>query len=764
MERVELTPDRTVATPADEKLRRLVDGIPAALLLVDSQGRIALLNEQTERMFGYSRDELLSQPVEVLVPEQFREEHVRYRDEYVKNAYIRPMGTTLELQGQRKNGTTFPVEISLNPLEDDATCVMCVILDMTGRKRMEQALVLGEERFRQLVEEVKDFSIYMLDPHGVVQTWNEGAERINGYRAEEIIGQSVSMLCPEDDLDRGKPGEILRAAATIGRVEDEGWRLRKDGSRYWANTIVTALHDKEGDLLGFTVISRDITEGKRARETFLLEVTKTLLSKLDVSELLSTLASCVRQIKDFDFATLALFDVEQKMFRIERLEPLAAHDNPPDEILLPIAGSPAGWAYASGKPLIFNGAPNERLPVDLPPHLAWQSVKSACWIPVRGRESIIGTLNLFSRRQGAFTSDDVSALSQLAHQAGIALDNALAFRRLAEMNRRLAKEKQILERELRTEHTFEEVIGESKALTIVLKQVETVAPLDSTILILGETGTGKELLARAVHNLSPRRGHAFVRVDCASIPTGLLESELFGHEKGAFTGAIAHQVGRFELAHRGTLFLDEVAEIPLELQPKLLRVLQQKQFERLGSNRTITSDVRIVAATNRDLSKLVASGQFRSDLFYRLSVFPVIVPPLRERPDDIPMLAHHFLSKFASRMKKNIRTIPPEAIDALCRYSWPGNVRELEHVIERAVILSQGSVLQIQPFEPARAEADSCSRSSILADVEREHILRVLRETKGRIGGRGGAAERLGMNRTTLNSRLQKLSISRDDI
>jgi formate hydrogenlyase transcriptional activator len=342
----------------------------------------------------------------------------------------------------------------------------------------------------------------------------------------------------------------------------------------------------------------------------------------------------------------------------------------------------------------------------------------------------------------------------------IALGNALAFRHISELRDQLAEQKQYLEDELKTEFNFEEIVGQSKPIRRVLKQIETVAPTDSTVLILGETGTGKELLARAVHNLSLRRDHSFVRVNCASIPAGLLESELFGHEKGAFTGAIAARVGRLELAHQGTIFLDEVGDIPLELQPKLLRALQEKEFERLGSTRTITSDVRIVAATNRDLGKLVASGQFRSDLFYRLNVFPVTVPPLRERREDIPLLVQYFLSKFSQRMKKNIERVPTDGMKALCNYAWPGNIRELEHVIERAVILSPGPELKVPAFEPAPGE-NAASTSSALEDIERAHIIRVLREAKGKIGGPGGAAERLGMNRTTLNSRLQKLKISR---
>ncbi|MBZ5500678.1 MAG: sigma 54-interacting transcriptional regulator [Acidobacteriia bacterium] len=761
MERVALTPDRSEVSPAEEKLRKLLNGIPAALLLVDREGLIALANAQAERIFGYAPNELAGLAIEVLVPEQFREAHLHHRASYFQTPDLGPMGARLELKGQRKDGTVFPIEVSLSPVEGDSGSVLSVVRDMTGRKRMEQALLVSEERFRRIVAEVKDYAIFMLDPQGRVQTWNEGAQRIKGYGAEGIIGQHLSRFYSAEETERGQPEEALKTAAMAGRVETEGWHIRKDGSRYWANIVITAIHDQDGELLGFTVIERDITEGKRAREAFLLEITNTLLSQLDVSELFSAIASSIRLVKDFDYATLAQYDAETKMFRIQRLDTSTDEDDPPIEVLLPVAGSPAGWAYASGKPLLFKGEPGERLPVEMPPHLLWQSVKSGCWIPLRGREGMLGTLNLFSRRPGAFSADDVGALSQLANQVGIALDNAMAFARISDLNKSLAKEKLILEGDLRTEHTFGEIIGESKALTRVLKQVETVAPIDSTILILGETGTGKELLARAAHDLSPRRERAFVRVDCSSIPAGLLESELFGHEKGAFTGAIAQQIGRFELAHRGTLFLDEVGEIPLELQSKLLRILQDKQFERLGSGRTITVDVRIVAATNRDLSKLVASGHFRSDLFYRLSVFPVVMPPLRERPEDIPILAHHFLSKFASRLKRNIRSIPPESLEALRRYSWPGNVRELEHLIERAVILSPGSTLRIPPFEPVHADQASPAGGATLTEVERDHILRVLRETKGKIGGRGGAAERLGMNRTTLNSRLRKLGISR---
>jgi len=733
------------------------------MVIVDRTGRIVLVNSETEKTFGYTREELLNQPVEILIPEKFREGHSLHRSAYNSAPHPRPMGSGLELLGRRKDGTTFPVEISLSPLDEpDGVLVTAAIRDVTERKRAEEALRLSQERFRLLVEEVKDYAIFMLDPLGKILSWNEGAREIKGYAADEIIGQHFSRFYTSEDIERGKPVEELRLAAAEGRWEEQGWRLRKDGSRFWADVVITALHDKDGGLLGFTKVTRDITEGKRARETFLLEVTNALVSNLDIRQLLSAIASCVRQVKPFDYATLALYDAPSKTLRMHVLEAPAGAEpvRSGEEPLMSLGNSPADWAYTTRKPLLLKGHANEKWPFEMPPQFAQRSLKSGCWIPVIGGEGVLGTLNVFSQRPGNFTDDDVNILTQIAGQVAIAFGNALAFQRLSELKDQLEEQKQYLEDELKTEFNFEEIVGHSKQIRRVLKQIETVAPTDSTVLILGETGTGKELLARAVHDLSPRHDHTFVRVNCASIPAGLLESELFGHEKGAFTGAIAARVGRLELAHQGTIFLDEVGDIPLELQPKLLRALQEKEFERLGSTRTIKTDVRIVAATNRDLEKLVASGQFRSDLFYRLHVFPITVPPLRERREDISLLVQYFLSKFSQRMKKNIESVAPEGMQALSRYSWPGNIRELEHVIERAVILSNSAILKIPAFEPVVPEAVS-STSSALEDIEREHIIRVLRETKGKIGGPGGAAERLGMNRTTLNSRMQKLRISR---
>jgi formate hydrogenlyase transcriptional activator len=377
----------------------------------------------------------------------------------------------------------------------------------------------------------------------------------------------------------------------------------------------------------------------------------------------------------------------------------------------------------------------------------------------------LGALDIGRRREDRFSPEEVELLSEIAKQIAIAVENAQAYRQITELKDQLAKEKVYLEEEVRTDHNFGEIVGDNAALRRVLKEVETVAPTGSTVLICGETGTGKELIARALHDLSPRQNRTFVKLNCAAIPTGLLESELFGHERGAFTGAITQKVGRFELAQNGTLFLDEVGDIPPELQPKLLRALQEQEFERLGSTRTIRVDVRVVAATNHDLAQMVAEGRFRSDLYYRLNVFPVVLPPLRERKDDIPKLARHFTQRFSRRMGRRIETIPAAVMDALVRYSWPGNIREMQNVIERSVILSRGPALEIPLSELKQqaksALADFSSSLSTLEDAEREHILRALGETNWIIGGPAGAAFKLGMKRTTLQSKMRKLGIAR---
>src|SRR5690242_19910122 len=437
----------------------------------------------------------------------------------------------------------------------------------------------------------------------------------------------------------------------------------------------------------------------------LLDLTNSVVSTLDLRELLRSVSGNLRRVMSSDLIGVGLLDAENNThLRLYALDFPDSKGFVREEVLIPIEGTPPGQAFRTGEPFVGMIRDLSNMIPDSPP-LA-EGLKTCCILPLTSRGRMHGVLLLGRRDETTFSREDVRFLMQVASQVAIAVENALAYQKIAELKERLTQEKLYLEDEIRTELNFEEIVGKSAVLRRVLKQVATVAPTDSTVLIYGETGTGKELVARAIHNLSSRQTNAFVKLNCAAIPMGLLESELFGHEKGAFTGAIAQRIGRFELANRGTVFLDEVGEIPLELQPKLLRVLQEREFERLGSTRTLTTDARLIAATNRDLGSMVQEQKFRSDLFYRLNVFPVRVPPLRERVEDIPLLVRHFTQQFARRMKKRIESIPSDTMDALVSYHWPGNVRELQNVIERAVIVSQGSILRvpIADLKPRLAE------------------------------------------------------------
>jgi formate hydrogenlyase transcriptional activator len=501
-------------------------------------------------------------------------------------------------------------------------------------------------------------------------------------------------------------------------------------------------------------------EHERDRLKLLLDLNNSVVSTLDLRQLFRAISANVRRVMDCDYASILLPEQEGKLLRVYARDFSRGGESWQEEIVVPAAGRPASKVLETGQPLVLDGQALSRQSPQS--NLLSIGIKSLCVLPMISRERVIGTINLGRLREGAFPQGDVDFLIQVANQIAIGVENALNYQQVTEARERLAEERNYLTEEIRTDHDFEAIIGQSPALKRILKQAELVAPTGSTVLILGETGSGKEVLARAIHEISPRREHTFVSVNCAAIPLGLLESELFGHEKGAFTGAIAQKIGRFELAHQGTLFLDEVGDIPLELQPKLLRVLQEQEFERLGSNRTLHVDARVMAATSRDLPQMVENREFRGDLYYRLNIFPVLVPPLRERPEDIPLLVAHFTDKYARRMDKRISRIPAETMDALKHYHWPGNVRELQNFIERATILTAGSTLQAPLSELRQASREVQRAARTLVEVERDQIMRALRESQWVLGGPGGAAERLGLKRTTLFYRMRKLGIARN--
>jgi formate hydrogenlyase transcriptional activator len=524
------------------------------------------------------------------------------------------------------------------------------------------------------------------------------------------------------------------------------------------------------------------------RLQLLLNLTNRITSNLKFRELLREIAANIREVMQCDGVAVSLLQPESAKARLYVLDFPSGKGLLREEDILTLSSS-AKRVLETLKPDILDML----TPADIAPEIfdkiVGDGVKRLCRIPLVNRGRAFGILALARTTETDFTSENVEFLTQAAGQIAIAIENALAYHEISELKEKLAQEKLYLEEEIRSELNFENIVGTSLALRHVLELVETVAPNDSTVLLLGETGTGKELIARAIHDRSRRKDRTFVKLNCAAIPTGLLESELFGHEKGAFTGAIGQKVGRMELADQGTLFLDEVGDIPIEIQPKLLRALQEREFERLGSTHTRRVNVRLVAATNRDLERMIADKEFRSDLYYRLNVFPIRIPPLRERKEDIPRLVSYFVQKFAKQMQKKIEAISPAVMKGLTEWDWPGNIRELENFIERAAIVTRGKSLEAPLSELRRlndGEPAATPRNSAREDIarivketlhalngtntapderaqkQRKEIERALTESKGRVGGVDGAAARMGINRTTLLSRIKKFGIIPD--
>src|SRR3984957_8250352 len=578
----------------------------------------------------------------------------------------------------------------------------------------------------------------------VTHNWNQET-RFSAY-ATFLASQGVASTCTLP-LVRGsrRLGVMSLGRSYPNAYDEEEVRFLHLASEHIALAIDAAVN---------LFISQQVQD----RMKLILDLSNQMVSNLEFHDLLVAASTSVRRVMNCDAAAVMLADAEGRHLRVHALDFPESRGIFTEGVNVPIDGTMPGDSFKSGKPIVVNRLDPGEMPPEMYAKAMGEGLHSFCDIPLISKSRMLGVLAVAKREQNAFDNGEVSFLIQVANQVAIAVENALAYGKIAELTERLAQEKLYLEEEIRGEMDFEGIVGQSSALRHVLNLVETVAPSDSTVLLLGETGTGKELIARAIHDRSRRKDRTFVKLNCAAIPTGLLESELFGHERGAFTGAISQKLGRLELADQGTLFLDEVGDIPIEIQPKLLRALQEREFERLGSNRTKKVDVRLVAATNRDLEKMMENREFRSDLYYRLNVFPIRIPPLRERPEDIPLLVRYFAQKYERRMEKQIDSIPAAALKRLSSWHWPGNIRELENFIERAVILTHGSALEVPVSELKRTGAAVANSSPVESD-ERDEILRVLKETNGRVAGPNGAATRMGVKRITLVSRMKKLGI-----
>jgi len=607
---------------------------------------------------------------------------------------------------------------------------------------------------------------------------NEALAEMNGVPAESHLGKTVWDVL-------GEAGDLVEKAVTQVLEDREPHNIEasaklpgRDENGHWIAHFLPII-DKRGAVSRVGAVVLELAAPKKLEESLrkldsqlrqetnrlqvLTDVTGLLSLNWDVAQVFPRLSARLRRMFSQEFASFALHDTGTGLLVHQATDfPLSKGLMPPVQVSA--SGTPAGQSMRERRAMIFSKQQLQTFEDEVAKGLLAEGLQSLCCVPLMRPKGPLGVVVLGSTRVDAFRREDLELMEQVAAQLAVAIENNRTAAEIEQLKKRLGEERSYLEGESRTEGQFPEIIGDSPALKQVLEQVANVATSEATVLILGETGTGKELIAHAVHRMSRRKNGPFIKVNCAAIPTGLLESELFGHEKGAFTGAISRKIGRMELADGGTLFLDEVGEISTELQPKLLRVLQDQEFERLGSTHTVKVKVRVVAATNRNLPESIAHGQFRSDLFYRLNVFPIRVPSLRERRQDIPLLIRHFVHKFARRMDRYIETIPKETMRLLTQWDWPGNIRELENLMERSVILSEGNTLRV-PLSELQEKGESRSQETdrTLDTAERQHIIRVLRETNGVLSGPNGAARRLGLKRTTLQSKMQRLRITRDD-
>jgi formate hydrogenlyase transcriptional activator len=770
-------------------LEELFEQSPGAVALLDANHRVVWVNQEFTRLFGYCQEEAVGRElIDLTVPTELPEEVQRYHDLINRQERVEA-----EAIRRRKDGTLLHVSILGVGLSGSCgrVATYAIYQDITGRKRLEEKIKENERELR-LQTEVIPQHIWSALPDGSVDYSNQSLRAYLGLTMEEMRLVGTNFIHPDD---RERALTAWQEATSQGTTYEVEARQRGSNGQYrWFLIRALPLRDEAGQIIKWYGTNTDIEDRKRAESDLrrerdhlrlLLEVNNVVVSTLDLHELLGAISTCLRRVVQHDYASLALYEPENQQLRLHALD-FAAGRGAQESMLVPVGGTLPGLAFSSHQPVLVNELNFEQFPSEFTNRLITQGLKSGCCVPLISPGRVSGVLNVASLRENAFTQADVELIGQVANQVAIAIENFLSLYQIVELHNRLADEKLALEEayaeitklkdqlykenlalreEIDQASMFEEIVGSSAALQRVLSNVAKVAPTDSTVLITGETGTGKELIARAIHKRSHRSERAFVKVNCAALPPSLISSELFGHEKGAFTGALQRRLGRFELAEGGSIFLDEIGDLPPETQIALLRVLQEREFERIGGSEPITADVRIIAATHRDLKAAAAAGTFRADLFYRLNVFPIELPPLRERLEDIPLLVEYFIGRYASQAGKKVRNIHKRTLELFQSYAWPGNLRELQNVLERSVILCEGDTLSVDPSWLAKDSGPAPQAARPLAErlieQEKEIIETALAASRGRVAGPSGAAARVGMPPSTLEARIKALNIDK---
>jgi formate hydrogenlyase transcriptional activator len=773
---------------SEKRWRSVFENSAIGVALTDLNGRFLATNPTYQKMLQYSDAEFRTLSFLDITYEDYRDDNWRLMSELVEGKRDQFI---IEKQYRRKDGSSVWVRnnVSLIPdHEGKPGIVMALSEDITDRKKAEDALQKSEEQIRLILDCAAE-AIFGCDDHGTCLFCNQATVRLLGYdEPSELLGKNMHVLEHHTRKD-GTAFPLEECPIYIGFNEGAGVHIdddifwRRDGTsfpvEYWSHPLI-----RDGKTVGAVVTFLDITERKRAeqalidseqRKCTLLEINNAIINNLTQQALFLSAYEAIRRVVPFDRAAFLLYKPETKCLNLISMD----SDQESDFFRLGKdydlkETSISAWVLENQMPVMRGDLQREQESAG-DRRLVMEGINSYCVVPLVAMGKSIGTFTVWSEAKNRYTHADAELLQEVANQVALAIANMKSYEEIANLKARLEKENVYLQEEIRTVHNFEEIVGSSPPLLALLQRVNQVAPTDSSVLIFGETGTGKELIARAIHDRSTRKNRPLVKVNCSAISAGLVESELFGHVKGAFTGAFERRIGRFELADGGTLFLDEVGELPLETQVKLLRVLQEREFEPVGSNRSVRVDVRIIAATNRNLQEAITAGTFRSDLYYRLNVFPLVVPPLRERQSDIPELAMFFVSRFARNVGKKIEAISASATERLKSYTWPGNVRELQNVIERALILSHGSVLDLDndlltvastpSFPETSTQHVQLDTTSVplktLEEVERTYIADVLNQRGGVIEGANGAAKTLGLHPNTLRHRMEKLGIKR---